>query len=300
MRLSGEDVGRGTFFHRHAVLHDQKRERWDEGIYKAARPHPGRPGPLPELRLGVVGGRRARLRIRLRHDRAQRARHLGEPSSATSSTAPRWCSTSSSARARPKWGRLCGLTLMLPHGYEGQGPEHSSARLERYMNNAAEHNWQICVPTTPAQIFHLLRRRAIRKVRKPLIIITPKSLLRHREAISSIEELANGSFQTVIPEVEKLDAKKVKRVVLCQGQDLLRAPRPSPREQDHRHRAGPHRAALSVPDRGPSPRRSSSSRTPREIVWGPGRAAQPGARGTGSPRASTWSTCSAPSAVCCW
>jgi 2-oxoglutarate dehydrogenase E1 component len=116
-----------------------------------------------------------------------------------------------------KWGRLCGLTLMLPHGYEGQGPEHSSARIERYMNSAAEHNWQVCVPTTPAQIFHLLRRQAMRKVRKPLIIITPKSLLRHKEAISSIEELANGSFQTVIGEVEKLDAKKVKRVVLCQG-----------------------------------------------------------------------------------
>ncbi|MCL2162727.1 MAG: 2-oxoglutarate dehydrogenase E1 component, partial [Betaproteobacteria bacterium] len=110
-----------------------------------------------------------------------------------------------------------GLTLLLPHGYEGQGPEHTSARLERFMNMAAENNWQVCVPTTPAQIFHLLRRQMLRKLRKPLIVITPKSLLRHKEAISSIEEFADGQFQTVIPEIEPLDSKKVTRIVLCQG-----------------------------------------------------------------------------------
>ncbi|HRG72831.1 MAG TPA: 2-oxoglutarate dehydrogenase E1 component, partial [Thauera aminoaromatica] len=216
VRLSGEDVGRGTFFHRHAVLHDQKRERWDEGIYK----------PLDHIQDGQA---RFQSYDSVLSEEGVLAFEYGyattEPNELVIWEAQFGDFVNGAqvvldqfiSSGEAKWGRLCGLTLMLPHGYEGQGPEHSSARLERYMNNAAEHNWQICVPTTPAQIFHLLRRQAIRKVRKPLIIITPKSLLRHKEAISSIEELANGSFQTVIPEVEKLDAKKVKRVVLCQG-----------------------------------------------------------------------------------
>jgi 2-oxoglutarate dehydrogenase E1 component len=121
------------------------------------------------------------------------------------------------ASGEAKWGRLCGLTLMLPHGYEGQGPEHSSARIERYMQLSAENNWQVTIPSTPAQIFHLLRRQMLRKVRKPLIIITPKSLLRHKDAVSSLDELAEGRFQPVIPEVDALDDKKVERVVMCSG-----------------------------------------------------------------------------------
>ena len=116
-----------------------------------------------------------------------------------------------------KWGRLSGLTLMLPHGYEGQGPEHSSARIERFMNLSAEQNWQVCVPTSASQIFHLLRRQMLRKVRKPLIIITPKSLLRNKDASSPLEELAKGKFQTVIGEQDDLDPKKVTRVILCTG-----------------------------------------------------------------------------------
>ena len=123
-----------------------------------------------------------------------------------------------------KWGRLCGLTMLLPHGYEGQGPEHSSARLERYLQLCAEHNVQVCVPTTPAQIFHMLRRQVKRPLRKPLIAITPKSLLRHKEAISSLEDLSEGSFQTVIGDNNILDPKKVKSVIMCSGKvyyDLL-------------------------------------------------------------------------------
>ncbi len=123
-----------------------------------------------------------------------------------------------------KWGRLCGLGLLLPHGYEGQGPEHSSARLERFLQMCAEHNMQVCVPTTPAQIFHLLRRQAVRPLRKPLVVMTPKSLLRHKRATSSLEDLAEGHFQTVIGEHADLDAKGVKRVVMCSGKvyyDLL-------------------------------------------------------------------------------
>jgi 2-oxoglutarate dehydrogenase E1 component len=121
------------------------------------------------------------------------------------------------ASGEAKWGRLSGLTLLLPHGYEGQGPEHSSARIERYMQLCAEQNWQICIPTTPAQIFHLLRRQMLRKLRKPLVVITPKSLLRHKDAVSTLHEMANGAFHTVVGEEDKLDPKKVTRVVLCAG-----------------------------------------------------------------------------------
>jgi 2-oxoglutarate dehydrogenase E1 component len=125
-----------------------------------------------------------------------------------------------------KWNRLCGLVLLLPHGYEGQGPEHSSARLERFLQMCAMENMQVCVPTTPAQDFHMIRRQMLRPVRKPLIVMTPKSLLRHKLAVSSLDELANGSFQLVIGEHRKLAAKKVKRVVFCSGKvyyDLLEA-----------------------------------------------------------------------------
>ena len=116
-----------------------------------------------------------------------------------------------------KWGRICGLVMLLPHGYEGQGPEHSSARPERFLQLCAQHNMQVCVPSTPAQVFHMLRRQMLRRYRKPLIVMSPKSLLRHKEAVSSLEDLANGEFQTVIGETEKLVAKKVTRVLACSG-----------------------------------------------------------------------------------
>ena len=116
-----------------------------------------------------------------------------------------------------KWQRLCGLTMLLPHGYEGQGPEHSSARLERFLQLCAEHNIQVCVPTTPAQVFHMLRRQAIRPLRKPLIVMSPKSLLRHKEAISTVDELAGGRFHNILDETDDLDRDKVQRVILCSG-----------------------------------------------------------------------------------
>jgi 2-oxoglutarate dehydrogenase E1 component len=115
-----------------------------------------------------------------------------------------------------KWGRLCGLTMLLPHGYEGQGPEHSSARLERYLQLCAEHNIQVCIPTTPAQVFHMLRRQAVRPMRRPLVVMSPKWILRHKLATSSLEELAQGKFHNVIGEHE-LKPENVKRVVLCSG-----------------------------------------------------------------------------------
>ncbi|MGB5558114.1 MAG: 2-oxoglutarate dehydrogenase E1 component, partial [Paracoccaceae bacterium] len=123
-----------------------------------------------------------------------------------------------------KWGRMCGLVMLLPHGYEGQGPEHSSARLERYLQLCSENNMQVLVPSTPAQAFHMLRRQMIRPMRRPLVVLTPKSLLRHRLAVSSLEDLTDGQFQNVIGEIDELDTDKVKRLVLCSGKvyyDLL-------------------------------------------------------------------------------
>ncbi len=216
VRISGEDVGRGTFFHRHAVLHDQKREKWDHGIYV----------PLKHVQDGQGGfhiydsvlSEEAVMAFEYGYATAEPNQlvvweaQFGDFVNGAQVVLDQFISS-----GEAKWGRQCGLTLMLPHGFEGQGPEHSSARLERIINNSAEHNWQVCVPTTPAQIFHLLRRQMVRRIRKPLVIITPKSLLRHKEAISTLDDMAKGQFQTVIGETEQLDAKKVKRVVLCQG-----------------------------------------------------------------------------------
>src|SRR5690606_35980716 len=123
-----------------------------------------------------------------------------------------------------KWNRLSGLTLFLPHGYEGMGPEHSSARLERFLQLAAQQNIVIVVPTTPAQMFHLLRRQMHWPCRKPLIVMTPKSLLRLRQSFSTLEDLTQRSFQTLLPEVDELDPQAVRRVITCSGKvyyDLL-------------------------------------------------------------------------------
>lgn len=216
IRISGEDVGRGTFFHRHAVLHDQKRERWDYGVHI----------PLAHIREGQgniqvydsVLSEEAVLAFEYGYATADPNQlviweaQFGDFVNGAQVVLDQFISS-----GEAKWGRLCGLTILLPHGYEGQGPEHSSARLERWMNMAAENNWQVCVPSTPSQIFHLLRRQMVRQLRKPLIVISPKSLLRHKEAISSFDDFTHGSFRTVIGETEQLDAKKVRRIVLCQG-----------------------------------------------------------------------------------
>ncbi|NOR68109.1 MAG: 2-oxoglutarate dehydrogenase E1 component, partial [Methylomarinum sp.] len=130
--------------------------------------------------------------------------------------------------AETKWGRLSGLVMLLPHGFEGQGPEHSSARLERYLQLCADHNIQVCNPTTPAQIFHLLRRQLIRPYRKPLIVMSPKSLLRHKEATSTLEDLTDGEFLAIIPEQDIVNFKQITRLILCSGKvyyDLLDARR---------------------------------------------------------------------------
>ncbi len=228
IRMTGQDIGRGTFSHRHAVLHNQK----DAGTYI----------PLQNL---YDGQPRFDLYDSFLSEEAVLAFEYGY-STTTPNALVIWEAQFGDfangaqvvidqfiTSGEHKWGRLCGLTMLLPHGYEGQGPEHSSARLERYLQLCAEHNIQVCMPTTPAQIYHLLRRQVIRPLRKPLVVLTPKSLLRHKLAISTLEDLAEGSFQTVIPEIDALDPKKVERVVLCSGKvyyDLLEKRRAEGRE----------------------------------------------------------------------
>jgi 2-oxoglutarate dehydrogenase E1 component len=216
VRLSGEDVGRGTFTHRHSVLHDQNREKWDSGTWIPLQHlKPGQPtieiidSVLTEY--GVVGfeyGYATSDPSRLVIWEAQ----FGDFANVAQVVIDQFISS-----GEAKWGRICGLTLLLPHGYEGQGPEHSSARPERFLQLSAEHNMQVVVPTTPAQIYHLLRRQMVRPFRKPLVVMSPKSLLRHKEAVSTLEELADGAFQTVIGETAKLTAKNVRRVIVCCG-----------------------------------------------------------------------------------
>ena len=173
--------------------------------------------------------------------------------------------------------------MLLPHGYEGQGPEHSSARPERYLQLCAQHNMQVCVPSTPAQIFHLLRRQMLRNYRKPLIVMSPKSLLRHKEAVSSIEELANGQFHTVIGEIDKLDPKKVRRVIVCSGKVYYELLAYRARAQDRRHGDPAPRAAVSVPARGLQERGRHGTRRRRKSS-GARRSRRTRARGIGCAR----------------
>ncbi|AVF56145.1 UNVERIFIED_ORG: 2-oxoglutarate dehydrogenase E1 component [Pseudomonas parafulva] len=228
IRMTGQDIGRGTFSHRHAVLHNQK----DASTYvPLMNLYPGQPRfelydsfLSEEAVLAFEYGYSTTTPNALVIWEAQ----FGDFANGAQVVIDQFITS-----GEHKWGRLCGLTMLLPHGYEGQGPEHSSARLERYLQLCAEQNIQVCVPTTPAQIYHLLRRQVIRPLRKPLIVLTPKSLLRHKLAVSTLEDLAEGSFQTVIPEIDTLDPAKVERLVLCGGKvyyDLLEKRRAEGRE----------------------------------------------------------------------
>ena len=216
VRLSGQDSARGTFVHRHAVLHDQNREKWDSGIFVPLEHISDKQAPFTvidsvlseEAVLGFEYGYSTAEPNELVIWEAQ----FGDFANGAQVVIDQFISSGES-----KWGRVCGLVMMLPHGYEGQGPEHSSARLERYLQLCAEHNMQVAVPSNAAQMFHLLRRQMIRQFRKPLVIMSPKSLLRNKEAMSPLAEFAKGQFHTVLGEVEHLDPDLVKRIVCCSG-----------------------------------------------------------------------------------
>jgi 2-oxoglutarate dehydrogenase E1 component len=216
VRLSGEDCGRGTFTHRHAVLHDQNREKWDTGIYTPLENVADNQAPFiaidsilsEEAVLGFEYGYASNDPNTLVIWEAQ----FGDFANGAQVVIDQFI-----ASGEVKWGRVNGITLLLPHGYEGQGPEHSSARLERFMQLSADINMQVVQPTTASQIFHVLRRQMVRTLRKPLVIMTPKSLLRNKDATSPLAEFTRGGFQTLIPENRDLKADKVKRVIVCSG-----------------------------------------------------------------------------------
>ena len=260
LRLVGQDAGRGTFFHRHAILHDQKTDSY----YM----------PLRQL---VDSPERATVIDSLLSEEAVMAFEYGF-STTDPNTLDIWEGQFGDfangaqvvidqfiASGEGKWGRISGLTLLLPHGYEGQGPEHSSARLERFLQLCALENMLVCVPTTPAQCFHMLRRQMKMATRKPLIVMSPKSLLRHKLAVSSLDELAEGSFQHLIPDASA-DPKKVKRVVLCSGKvyyDLL---------EDAQKRGQDDVAIIRIEQLYPFPRQLLSAELERyakasEVVW---------------------------------
>ncbi len=219
VRVSGEDSGRGTFAHRHAVIHDTK-----TGDSYLPLAHIDEKVPSCRV-IDSILSEEAVLGFEYGFAQAEpNALVIWEAQFGDFANGAQVLFDQFIASGEAKWGRYCGLTVLLPHGYEGQGPEHSSGRLERYLQLCAQNNIRVCVPTTPAQIFHALRRQVLQEFRKPMIVMAPKSLLRHKLAVNTIDDLASGAFQTVIPEVDAIDSKSVRRVVFCSGKvyyDLL-------------------------------------------------------------------------------
>lgn len=223
VRLSGQDSGRGTFFHRHAVIHDQKTGDTFLPLQNLSTEQPS------FLVINSTLSEEAVLGFEYGYASAEpKVLTIWEAQFGDFANGAQVVIDQFIASCEEKWGRFCGLTMLLPHGYDGQGPEHSSARLERYLQLCADDNIQVVYPTTPAQMFHLLRRQMLRLFRKPLIVMSPKSLLRHKLSTSTLEDIHSGRFQNVIAEVDDIDNNAVTRILVCSGKvyfDLLESRR---------------------------------------------------------------------------
>ena len=268
VRLSGQDAGRGTFSHRHATLHDQSQARTHIPLQ-----HLGGDGRY--LVINSLLSEEAVLAFEYGYATTEpRALVIWEGQFGDFANGAQVVIDQFISSGQAKWSRVCGLTLFLPHGMEGQGPEHSSARLERFLQLCAEQNMQVCTPTTPAQMFHLLRRQILRALRRPLIVMTPKSLLRHKLATSTPSELSDGKFHNVLGEVDALDAKRATRIVLCNGKvyyDLLEARRRAGSDEKI-DAAAANIVLLRIEQLYPFPRRDLRAMfehypRAREIVW---------------------------------
>ncbi len=223
VRLAGQDSGRGTFSHRHALLRDMVNGACYVPL-DHLDPQQGRFTVIDTMlsELAVLGFEYGFSSADPRNLVLWEAQ-FGDFANGAQVIIDQFISS-----AESKWQKMNGMVLLLPHGYEGQGPEHSSARLERFLQLCAEDNLQVCNFTTPAQYFHALRRQIHRNFRKPLIVMSPKSLLRHKLCVSSLREFTDGSFQTILPEIDPIDPNKVRRVIFCNGKiyyDLLNARR---------------------------------------------------------------------------
>jgi len=260
LRLVGQDSGRGTFFHRHAILHDQATDDYHLPLRQLVK------NPTDLTIIDSLLSEEAVMAFEYGYSTADPMTldiweaQFGDFANGAQVVIDQFLSS-----GEAKWGRLCGLALFLPHGYEGQGPEHSSARLERFLQLCALDNMMVCVPTTPAQAYHMIRRQMRMPTRKPLVVMTPKSLLRHKLAVSTLDELAGGGFQKLIPDA-KADAKKVKRVVLCSGKvyyDLV---------EDLEKRGADDVALVRVEQLYPFPREELAAELKRfgkaaDVVW---------------------------------
>ena len=219
IRISGQDSGRGTFFHRHAIVHNMK-----DGQTHLPLQHikDGQPNFLV---INSTLSEEAVLAYEYGYSSAEpNALVLWEAQFGDFANGAQVVFDQFISSCEAKWERFCGLTVFLPHSYDGQGPEHSSARLERFLQLCAEQNMQVCFPSTPAQMFHMLRRQMLRPYRKPLIVMSPKSLWRRKSSTSPVDDLINGRFKTVIDEIDDLNKTQVSRLLMCSGKvyfDLL-------------------------------------------------------------------------------